>query len=433
MEWKSRTLKDHEHDVHGKEKVWLQFINPSKPWYEDPVTFSGGRSFGSQVTGSISHRRDSDGKYRQGGPFYSSKSGSDYGLTIHNGEVQFTHTHPFTKQKTAWAKHEYENVPIRFPKAALSSFLSMSPPSPIPVEELSDLEELGATAIARSSPVNPVAEAGTAVGELYKDGLPSLYGAPTWKERTSLLRGAGSEYLNHVFGWVPLVAGVKEFASTASKTARVLKQYERDSGLQVRREYTFDTEKHEDEVEIGEGYAEGPGWTYGSPGEIEPQPSAPGKILVTSGSQVRTWFVGAFTYAMPSQGDTWKRLLGWGSDADILYGASLSPDLLWNLAPWSWAVDWFSNTGDVINNISAYLTAGQVMSYGYIMSEEKNFLRLSMTDSGFPGIPAPSPIEYYSSTKRRQPANPFGFGLSWEGLSPTQLAITAALGITRLR
>jgi len=33
--------------------------------------------------------------------------------------------------------------------------------------------------------------------------------------------------------------------------------------------------------------------------------------------------------------------------------------------------------------------------------------------------------------KSRFPANPFGFGVGWEGLSPTQLAITAALGITR--
>jgi hypothetical protein len=35
-------------------------------------------------------------------------------------------------------------------------------------------------------------------------------------------------------------------------------------------------------------------------------------------------------------------------------------------------------------------------------------------------------------TKRRTEANPFGFGVSWKGLSPFQLSIAAALGISRL-
>jgi hypothetical protein len=39
---------------------------------------------------------------------------------------------------------------------------------------------------------------------------------------------------------------------------------------------------------------------------------------------------------------------------------------------------------------------------------------------------------YETVTKVRIPAGPFGFSIGWEGLSPTQLAITAALGITRL-
>jgi ABC-type polysaccharide/polyol phosphate export permease len=36
-----------------------------------------------------------------------------------------------------------------------------------------------------------------------------------------------------------------------------------------------------------------------------------------------------------------------------------------------------------------------------------------------------------SETKQRYRANPFGFGITWDGLSPLQLAIAAALGITR--
>jgi hypothetical protein len=96
-------------------------------------------------------------------------------------------------------------------------------------------------------------------------------------------------------------------------------------------------------------------------------------------------------------------------------------------------VDWFSNAGDVINNAQAFALGGLVMPYGYIM-EETTIVELYEQDhTGLTGVHGPSPTTMCESTiKRRRPANPFGFGVGWQGLTPTQLAISAALGITRL-
>jgi hypothetical protein len=119
---------------------------------------------------------------------------------------------------------------------------------------------------------------------------------------------------------------------------------------------------------------------------------------------------------------------------DKLFGSALTPDLMWELTPWTWAIDWFSNAGDVLNNVTAFKLAGLVMRYGYIMEESIENRTYEMPSTGYSSLTGTLPPSSYTKiVKRRRDANPFGFGLTWEGLSPTQLAITAALGITRLR
>jgi hypothetical protein len=67
------------------------------------------------------------------------------------------------------------------------------------------------------------------------------------------------------------------------------------------------------------------------------------------------------------------------------------------------------------------------------MEEISGYETLFMPHTGLNGVSGPPPnLENRFSVKRRREANPFGFGIGWEDLSPTQLAITAALGITRL-
>jgi len=121
--------------------------------------------------------------------------------------------------------------------------------------------------------------------------------------------------------------------------------------------------------------------------------------------------------------------------AGPLLGIELTPEVIWNASPWTWAVDWFSNAGDVVSNVSDWSTDGLVLRHGYIMEHIVTTVQYALdrpTRIKPLGSIFASPVTAYLETKRREKATPFGFEIGWNGLSPRQLAIAAALGITRV-
>lgn len=290
-----------------------------------------------------------------------------------------------------------------------------------------ELTQAGATAVSRCAPTNSIADAATFMGELLKDGLPALLGAPFWKDRTQVTRGAGSEYLNFQFGWAPLVNDIRGFSEAVRLGQKVLDQYERDAGKLVRRRYEFPlkTSVTEETFKVNQ-------LAYHAPANSEfSRDQTKGTVIKQRSVVKRQWFSGAFTYHLPRANDWRSELVRKYLLADQLLGTALTPDTLWNLAPWSWAVDWFSNAGDVIENLSSWATDGLVMPYGYIMEHTRVSDTYTMDRSGLIGVPGIAPISFVTETKLRRKANPFGFGVSWDGLSPRQLLIAAALGLTR--
>lgn len=126
-----------------------------------------------------------------------------------------------------------------------------------------------------------------------------------------------------------------------------------------------------------------------------------------------------------------------------LLGAKPDISTLWQLTPWSWAIDWVVSGNSYVKNLASALNYSTVMRYGYVME------KTTVTDTysagkvvvhpdptlvtAFPPpYPRPSPVQLRVTTKKRIQANPFGFGVSWDGLSTVQRAIVAALGITRV-
>lgn len=297
----------------------------------------------------------------------------------------------------------------------------------------------GTVAISRCAPTNPTSNVASTVSETFREGVPSLFGIQSWKKRTEALRAAGSEYLNYQFGWAPLKREVDAVVNVSRNHRNLLYQYKRDEGNNVHRRFDFSPEESswEEELEpasVNVGQVNGTNW-YWFTSEHE------ARRVVRVEHTRRRWFEGCFTYGGPSGVDSFGRAIEFGRNADALYGTNLTPNVLWDLTPWSWAVDWFSNAGDLINNLTAFSNAGLVMRYGYMMEE---FTSIRRTDYGdFPFAVEAKPFQYSPSyqgscsagvitrTRARKRANPFGFGIGWEGLSPTQLAITAAIGITR--
>jgi hypothetical protein len=251
-----------------------------------------------------------------------------------------------------------------------------------------------------------------------------------WRNRTLRARNAGGEYLNKEFGWDPLISDIRSFADTIRKSDEILRQYERDKGNLVRRRRNLPSVRTESTTLLSANKV--PTATLFSttgPGSF---PFTPGVWSVRDVRYVETWFSGAFSYGLPLNSTGLGGISSLASQADRLFGLSLTPDVLWELTPWSWAIDWFSNTGDVLSNLSDVMTQGLVLHYGYIMEHTVHKRIYSLRGVQLNGQPFSTPdVTLVSETKKRLKASPFGFGVSWDGLSPFQLAIAAALGISR--
>ena len=310
--------------------------------------------------------------------------------------------------------------------------LPVSPLSAMPPTSESStqaLNALGATAIARCAPGNPGADVATAIGELHKEGLPGLIGSRLWKKRTAYLKSLAEEYLNVQFGWKPLVSDVHSVAHNVSKTDAILTQYERDSGNTIRRRFTFPQQRTVVESLFASNVY--PFLSGVGTGSLSNYISA-GDVIRRRETVKNQWFSGAFTYYLPSGYDSRNALTRAASRSNVLLGLSLTPEVLWNLTPWSWAADWFSNSGDVIHNVTRFGSNGLVMRYGYIMEHtivSDTYTHKPYTSTGLT-VRVP-PLVLVTETKKRRKANPYGFGVSWSGLSPFQLSIAAALGISR--
>lgn len=285
------------------------------------------------------------------------------------------------------------------------------------------LDAKGTTAISRIVPTNPVAGAAAFLGEL-REGLPKL-AIQSWKPRAGRARAAGGDYLNATFGWKPLVSDIKKFAYVVKNADRITKQYEQGSGKLLKRRYDFPDEiKYDHDEHTGRGPV--PNWDnrYLAPNHI-------GVLKHERHEKRRTWVEAAFTYYLPPVGTRARDL----AIANKLYGIRPTPDVLWQLTPWSWAADWVTNLGDISSNVSAFMSDGLVMPYAYVMEETTIRHEWTLDQVAFTCYPGMHSFyqAFTSQVKVRRRATPYGFGFDMAGMTPRQGAILTALGIQRKR
>jgi hypothetical protein len=295
----------------------------------------------------------------------------------------------------------------------------------------SDLVVYGTRAIARCKPTNSLANTAVGLAELYREGIPKFLGVPFWKDKTNIARGAGSEYLNIQFGWLPLISDIKDVAKAIDQADKVWKQYVRDSGRLVRRRYEFPDEITETVTVLSTSAF--PSTTPGVSLTGDFFVSALGGTLTRRRTVTKKrWFSGAFVYYVPDDSSGVGSLARNASYARKIYGITLDPEVIWNLAPWSWAVDWFTTIGDVIANVSDLITDGLLMKWGYMMENSIVEDHYTLTHSlKTPGVPNPLTLTLTTEVKKRIKASPYGFGFLYDDLTDRQKAIIAALAVTR--
>lgn len=398
------------------------YVDPSS--YDDDREYSEPYSVsGTQYTESEGHPFHSSkdrGMTDLGGEFFTQKSFCETVLAGRGGIVSARADNPPIKQTVSYIRDG--------PVAAIDPMSVSWPTDP---DAGKHLDELGTTAIALVKPTNPVAGLTAALSELRMDGLPHLPNLSAWEQKAKLARNSGGEYLNAQFGWLPLVSDISDFARGVHNAHSLIEGYKRNIGMPIRRSYHFPQIRTIEEETIK--YFKYP-WRVPDRTDEWTSSGARSGTLIRSIEVTRDrWFSGCFTYFFP------KSILGSEKLADYAIlakklGVEPTPEVLWQITPWSWAIDWFSNTGDVISNYSSFLRDGLVLRYGYMM--EHSVIRHNYSLVGtrtFDGVDRQvADVNLVIETKIRRRATPYGFGLNWDGFSAFQSSILAALGLSRV-
>lgn len=301
------------------------------------------------------------------------------------------------------------------------------------VNRLSDTEiaYYGHKAIANTIPTKPGASLTDFLAQSVLTPRPKMIlDIPNILTRTQAFKELGSQYLNLKFGWVPMVSDFRDLMNVVLNSYKEIKKYENGSGKTTRRSYTF-----QPETSNGLEFISSNGTlstTVNNPAIFGNKTY--GTITGVTSSRRNIWFRGAYTYYLSAGPNVLDRMEKYAFLAHHLLGLNLTPAVLWDLAPWTWLIDWKLDLTSVFDVQSALQTDNAVIRYAYLMCETRtdNTLTLSGLDP-VRGTRGPYQIVFSVVQKERVAATPYGFGVNPESFSPEQLAILFALGISRGR
>lgn len=388
---------------------------------------------------SEGHKKLKNGAWSGGGPLYVVKREITHGGTLHY-QCRIRGT------PTTYVLHGCnlgtEKNRITAPPLEASQWST----------ETSALQGAYASGYAKARPGNPVASVGQFLWELRDfPQLPfrSLFkGArltcsPTQLPRLLLhalknFRALGSEYLNVVFGWKPFIGDLQKMYMLQQTLDKRMNQIIRENGRNIRRKATVQNDQS-----MSSGPYDGQTSTipfYGVNGMPPYYWEGRTEVIDKTWKSTRVWFSGGFRYWIPNvNSPAWSR-----KAKMVLFGALPTPEVIWSVIPWSWLIDWFTNFGDVISNLSTNAVDNLVCNYSFIMRHvvTKRVLEISTTCLGgqpplYNNFVAPAVSMTFSYTdcvetkSRLGGGNPFGLGVKLTDLSASQLAILAALGISR--
>ncbi len=274
---------------------------------------------------------------------------------------------------------------------------------------------LGSTAIARSLPQVPQFSLFRFIGEL-RAGMPRLPGKVIAESRK--VRNVGGEYLNVQFGLMPTVSDIQNLIEVLGNPAlRAAVKHQLYEEHRVRKTIDKGTVSTSRPLTGAEMSSIVGAHSSGIAGTLETRKS------------FRIWSSCSFVY---HQVEMFDQLL---TDLDRkMGGVGVVPTAIdiWNLVPWSWLVDWFTNFNHVITNLSYLGRDGLRLQRGYIMGTFED-VETTTQRRTFMNVPISTTGVRTFERKYRVRASPFGFGLTWKDFDPFQLSILGALGISRLR
>ena len=317
-----------------------------------------------------------------------------------------------------------------------SAYLDWTDPDNIP-SDWGDISSYGAEAWNKFKPAKPSVDLGLALAEAreiprmlkttakgFSDLWRSMGGSPTGFGPKSL----ANHWLNTQFGWLPFISDLQDFYNTCNSLDKRMKQLRRDNGKWIRRGGVVLSDESSEVIREETDYI-GLSPALTTYHYDRTTAMGYGTLKVTDYKSQQIWFSGAFRYWIPGNDSSflWK-----GRAIATLFGLNPSPSLLYNLTPWSWLLDWSSNMGDVISNLSDMAYNNLAAKYAYIMGTTTQ--RVEATGDVILLHARPTVTSFAEITrKQRVEAEALGFSPSSDSYTARQWSILAALGITRYR
>lgn len=370
--------------------------------------------------------------YDTGHPFYSWKLEFDYPLKL--AEIS-------TRYKSGSVQSGQYSLKYRGPLHP--TWTTTARPADVGLGD-SALDALGRQAIAATIPTAPEAGLTSMLVEM-REGLPKLVGATlaaTAAKRNNLNKvketgkAIGSEYLNVEFGYKPLANDIAKLAVAVIDFQKNIEKAEKGSGEITRRGAKLDTERSNVLIPF----------TNEPPGILMPRGNSSNKedqfFGTTSTATVElhksltrdVWFAGAYTYYLSAGDNLVQKMKRYSQLAEMLLGGTLTPEVVWQVTPWSWLIDWFSDMDVFMTNVTALRDDSNVLRYAYIMCETHEVWtkRVSgINPRATSSFPTYLQSSWSRTTKQRRQATPYGFGLDLNSLSNRRWSILGALGMTR--
>lgn len=249
-----------------------------------------------------------------------------------------------------------------------------------------------------------------------------------------------AQFLNHQFGWIPFIGDLSSFIKTSMNSAKRIAQARRDNGRWIKRRGHLSSQN--DLAIVGESKTRYPVNPYLIPSSIDStfhfgpmfdngtQPCS--LTTITKAVRSEIWFAGAFRYWIPSLADPTSVVSNIQNYLN-LYGTRISPSLVWNLTPWSWLIDWFTNIGDNIDNMTSQIQDNCVSKYAYIMQKRSLSYGFSSRVRINGVFSEPMEWTYEGLVRARRCASPYGFSISLPDMTARKWAILTALGLSRTR
>jgi hypothetical protein len=284
------------------------------------------------------------------------------------------------------------------------------------------LDAWGPTAYARMKPTKPSMDLAVSIGEL-KD-FPGMLKQLASKEIFQLPKA----FLAYQFGWRPMIKEIQDLVSMTEKINRRAQWLIRNNGKPVRTRCKLAETNNNPTVEDTFGYD-----AFSHSVVTQMYHTVPrSRIVRVENSAV--WASARWRYWLPPGLSNVEFSTALKRE---LYGLSPRPSVIYNLMPWTWLIDWFTNLGDMVENLDAGVADRVAADYIYVMgsSVRKTTRESSASFFGYPDhriVKVNAKVTYEQSNKKRIRGSPFGFGIKDSELSNMQLAILGALGLSRL-